>query len=418
MTTSTGAAASDLPQELQGNGLAAVTLSIEWQDARAAHRDESHVPRFSVWREADLLPATIAAALPGSRTGACHQAQVAAAELVPPWSDERLVDAPLSAFDRHHLKGLAVTPRRGRFYPQGFFAGMEGVFSDAVLPARLSGLHDERIEVDFNHPLAPFPLQVGLEIEAILPEYDRRGGRCVDPLYQLMRHPGMLAPLRDGSPTDYGDRGEGLDRMDDRDDALFYSQPRRVQHLDVHSLAQVEGLYARLLPAGAKVLDLMGSFDSHLQQAEIESLQVLGLNAEELAANAAADRTLLQDLNRDPSLPLDDASLDAVVCTASIEYLTRPFEVLAETRRVLRPGGLLVVTFSNRWFPTKAIHIWSELHEFERLGMVSQWLEQAGFEGLQTLTQRGWLRPEDDPHVGQSHLADPLFAVWGRRPAA
>ena len=89
---------------------------------------------------------------------------------------------------------------------------------------------------------------------------------------------------------------------------------------------------------------------------------------------------------------------------------------VAETLRVLRPGGLFVVTFSNRWFPSKAIRIWSELHEFERVGMVTQWLQQTGFDRLRTFSSRGWPRPEDDPYAGETSISDPVYAVFGYKP--
>ena len=84
--------------------------------------------------------------------------------------------------------------------------------------------------------------------------------------------------------------------------------------------------------------------------------------------------------------------------------------------RVLRPGGVFVLTFSNRWFPGKAVNVWSELHEFERVGMVTQWLQQAGFGRLNTFSSRGWPRPKSDPHYGQITVSDPVYAAWGFRP--
>ena len=62
----------------------------------------------------------------------------------------------------------------------------------------------------------------------------------------------------------------------------------------------------------------------------------------------------MHDLNRTPTLPFEDESFDVVLNTVSVDYLTRPFEVFAEVGGVLRPGGLFLVTFSNRAFPQKA----------------------------------------------------------------
>ena len=68
------------------------------------------------------------------------------------------------------------------------------------------------------------------------------------------------------------------------------------------------------------------------------------------------------DLNpRDPisnedspiKLPFPDDSFDVVTCVVSIDYLTRPVEVLKEVKRVLKVGGKVIISQSNRFFPSK-----------------------------------------------------------------
>ncbi|MGB5396898.1 MAG: methyltransferase domain-containing protein, partial [Gammaproteobacteria bacterium] len=109
-------------------------------------------------------------------------------------------------------------------------------------------------------------------------------------------------------------------------------------------------------------------------------------------------------------------SFDAIVCTASFEYLTQPDEVLNALASVLKPGGLLVITFSNRWFPTKAVKIWSDIHEFERIGLVSECLQRNGdFSELHTLSSRGLPRPRDDKYASELLLSDPVYALWATR---
>jgi hypothetical protein len=213
--------------------------------------------------------------------------------------------------------------------------------------------------------------------------------------------------------TDFGDETKERSRMDEAEDSRFYEIPRMVQHLDRQALKLINALYRRLIPKQAVVLDLMASFDSHLQGSALADLRLLGMNPSELAANSAGKAFIVQDLNRKPTLPYSDNSLDSVVCTASIEYLINPETVLADVYRVLRPGGLFVSSFSNRWFPTKSIRIWSDLHEFERVGMVTQWLQQAGFGKLATYSAKGWPRSSDDPHIDKTTLSDPVYAVWG-----
>jgi len=402
---------------LQSQGLASVTFSLHWSDGVAEHEDRMHVEKFSAWRDADLLPAPIAARVAGMRAGDTARAGLAAGEATGAWDPARELAGTPADFDRDYRRGLHVDPGYGRFYPQGFFHGLQGIVHEAVEPARITALEDSRMRVDLNHPLARYPLEVVFQVEQVLPGSDRRGGRCTSPLDDLTRYPGLAAPVRGGRATDFDDHGQGMARMDERDDALFYSKPRLVQHLDTRALATANALYQRLLPGDAEVLDLMASHDSHLQGCSLRRLSVLGMNEDELRSNRAATDRVVQDLNTEPALPGADASLGAVVCTASVEYLVRPQEVLAEVRRLLRPGGVFIVTFSNRWFPTKAIRVWSELHEFERVGMVTQWFAQAGFERLHTFSSRGWPRPPADPHAGETALSDPLYAVWGYQPA-
>lgn len=270
---------------------------------------------------------------------------------------------------------------------------------------------------DLNHPLAGYDLALEVEVLAFHPHKKERGGHCEDWLERVCEDgPGMEAP----SPLRRGALLTGLPfrRADEQPDALFYRQPRLVHHLDSSARAEISRRYRNLLAPGSRVLDLMGSWDSHLPpDLELGSLTVLGLNEEELRRNHLATATLCQDLNLDPRLPMAEASLDAVLCTASVEYLTDPLAVMAEIRRVLRPGGIAAFAFSNRWFAPKAIRLWAELHEFERLGLVAElFLAIGGFDGITTLSRRGLPRPMDDPHW-ELETSDPVYMVWGRKAA-
>jgi len=202
-------------------------------------------------------------------------------------------------------------------------------------------------------------------------------------------------------------------KADPAPDAAFYAAPRFVAHIDDGAIAAVTALYRDAFPLGGPlgvtVLDLMSSWVSHLPEDEAYAEVIgVGMNARELAANPRLDRWLVQDLNADPALPLDDASVDAVGLCVSIQYLQRPVEVLREVRRVLRPGGVLAVTFSNRCFPTKAVAIWQALTGPEQGELVALYLRRAG---LVEVEPRELLPP------GQRGR-DPLWAVTGRKAAA
>ena len=79
-----------------------------------------------------------------------------------------------------------------------------------------------------------------------------------------------------------------------------------------------------------------------------------GISSTELACNDQLSSFAQADLNAKPTLPFADGSFDVVTCVVSFDYLTKPRDVLREVARVLRPGGKLLLSQSNRCFFTKA----------------------------------------------------------------
>lgn len=172
---------------------------------------------------------------------------------------------------------------------------------------------------------------------------------------------------------------ELFQRYDESDDSLFYAFPRKVVHIDDGAIAALTEHFEALLPRGSVVLDLMSSWRSHLPPGlGAKRVVGLGMNAEEMADNPQLDKWLVHDLNREPRLPFDDAVFDAAVCTVSVQYLTQPLQVFADVRRVLKPGGVFAVAFSNRCFPTKAVAVWSAASDAQRLALVTSYFEGAG----------------------------------------
>lgn len=201
------------------------------------------------------------------------------------------------------------------------------------------------------------------------------------------------------------------------DDGAFYAQPRLVSHLDAAAAEQWREFSRRFVADGTAVLDLMASCDSHLPpQARPAALVGLGMNAAELEANPGLSERIVHDLNRHPLLPCESARFDVALCALSIEYLVRPVAVLSDVRRCLKPGGTCVISFSERWFPPKAVMPWPQLHPFARVAWVVRHLRDAGFVALATESLRGLPRPPDDKYAGQTAFADPLYAVWGFAP--
>lgn len=196
---------------------------------------------------------------------------------------------------------------------------------------------------------------------------------------------------------------EAFARHDESPDDQFYLQPRLVTHIDTAAIAAVTRLYRELFPPGGAILDVMSSWVSHLPpEARYGNVIGLGMNEEELRANVQLDAYHVQDLNAHPTLPYADAEFDGAAICVSVQYLTRPVEVLREVGRVLRPGAPLVVTFSNRCFPTKAIAIWQSLDDAGHGRLIERYLLDAG-------NWRDIARLDRSPQQG-----DLLHAVVGR----
>ena len=202
-----------------------------------------------------------------------------------------------------------------------------------------------------------------------------------------------------------------FDKADPGPDALFYATPRFLTHIDDGAIAAVTALYRTVLPEGGVILDLMSSWVSHLpEEMSFERVIGHGMNADELAANPRLDEHFVQDLNQDPSLKLADHCLDAACLCVSVQYLQRPVSVFRELARVLRPGAPVVITFSNRCFPTKAVAIWQALDAEDQQRLVSMCLARAGLAEIET----GAVLP--DAH--DLDWRDPIYAVIGRVPVA
>ncbi len=402
-------------KQVSAHSIIEAAFELHWESALARHTERYHFPKLNVWRDLDLLPQEIQTQVLGRPQGHSGRHSFGAGSLVPAWSEDNLARVKQSQFDRNWRPHRQIEPRLGRFYPRSIVRGLDGTFRGDLRPARLVEIDGDYLGFDLNHPLSPYPVQLAVEIGDIHPAGDEHGGRCNDILQEIANGPGMQVRRRGEEPTDFL-ADDPFKRVDGSDDAYFYAMARMTNHLDRVALGQVQALYGRLLEPETVVLDLMSSINSHLPASLQTRVTGLGMNREELEANPALDQRLVHDLNQSPKMPFPEASFDAVVCTVSVEYLTQPFAVFRDVARVLRPGGQFIVSFSNRWFPPKAIDLWHNLHEFERPALVLEYFMDSGeFEALETLSVRGLSRPEDDAHIGASIYSDPLHAVWGRR---
>jgi SAM-dependent methyltransferase len=175
-------------------------------------------------------------------------------------------------------------------------------------------------------------------------------------------------------------------RLDESPDSIFYSRPRFVEHIDDNAVkalinfhkVQLKELSQKLYGQDAKssdldILDLCSSWVSHLPlddfpviNADIPSrlnigeslcyskvahggscrrhIVGIGMNEEELKRNRQLTSYAIKDLNQNPKLPFDDNVFDAILLQLSIDYLTKPEQLMTEIGRVLRPKGGVYIT--------------------------------------------------------------------------
>jgi len=193
-------------------------------------------------------------------------------------------------------------------------------------------------------------------------------------------------------------------RYDETPDEEFYLLPRFVTHIDDRAIAAVTQLYREFFPPGGEILDLMSSWVSHLPP-EIEYRRVIGvgMNEVELGRNNRLDSYVVQNLNTNPRLPFQNAEFDGCGICVSIDYLTRPIEVLREVGRVLKVGGPTIISFSNRCFPSKAVVLWHQLDDRGHMHLVERYLQEAkNFRKINSLDRSP-----------RRLFSDPLYAVIG-----
>ncbi|KAJ6812867.1 uncharacterized protein M6B38_146025 [Iris pallida] len=214
-------------------------------------------------------------------------------------------------------------------------------------------------------------------------------------------------------PDKFPFKDEDFSRYDESPDNFFYSEPRFVTHIDDPAIAALTKYYSKVFPPsntpGVSLLDLCSSWVCHYPAGYRQDRIVgMGMNEEELKRNPVLTEYIVQDLNLDPKLPFDDNSFDVITNVVSVDYLTKPIDVFKEMQRILKPGGLSIISFSNRCFWTKAISIWTSTGDADHAWIVGAYFHYAGgFEPPVAV--------DISPNPGRS---DPMYVVYSRKQTA
>ena len=201
-------------------------------------------------------------------------------------------------------------------------------------------------------------------------------------------------------------------KSDISDDEIFYHQPRFVHHLSDSFRNRLTSLYSEYLLNHHIILDLMSSWVSHLPS-NISYKKVIGhgMNEAELSSNERLDRFFVQNLNKKQNMPIEDSSVDVGLIVAGWQYLQYPEKVSLELSRVIKSDSLLIISFTNRAFWTKAPNIWTYSSEEKRIEYVTSVLTSNGWRIEKILNEK----TQDKKLFGfYTSESDPFFSVIAR----
>ncbi len=392
---------------------ARLEFQFDWPSEMAVHKERYLAPKVNMWR--DFFPPGLKEELMGKKPGERVFFEYQPGQIFEPYSNNKVLTLKKNQFQKTMVNNKVIFPRFGRFYPQGLLKNVIGIYPQNIIPFRVISLNHDTFIADLNHPLARFPIKVQVKILEAVAKTCETGGQCKVWHEEVGdKGPGMQARWQ-GQPTSFFEN-QTFCRDNEEEDRLFHLEPRLVGHVDSQASAFIQEIYQENLEPGMRVLDLMSSVQSHMPLDLDIQVTGLGLNQEEMDNNPRLDDHQIQDLNIYPSLPYPDNEFDLVACSLSIEYLVNPFQVMNEVYRVLRPGGLCLISFSNRWFPPKVTYLWTELTEFERIGLIIEYFaETGGFTDLTTYSVRNWFRPETDRRANEIPTSDPVYVLRGKK---
>jgi ubiquinone/menaquinone biosynthesis C-methylase UbiE len=130
-------------------------------------------------------------------------------------------------------------------------------------------------------------------------------------------------------------RSEALSRTRD----LFVERLRSIGHLQ-----------------GARMLDVGcgdGTFTIPLGEKfrEVYGIDIQEFNIEAFRRKLASDSKHKPLIQSATSMDFPDAYFDSIISIETFEHIDDPAKAAEECRRVLKPGGELLITVPNRWFP-------------------------------------------------------------------
>lgn len=345
----------------------ALEFTIHWENDGITHEEWFLGRKLNPAN--DIFPRGMREALEGKQEGDSVELDYEPRMCIPRYRNKLVRPLPLYRLRKKTRYGQPIIPRQGRFYPQGHIDGLQDIYPDTLTPFRLVGLDDTTFTADCNHPLAQFPIS----IKATIQHLARRDVGTFGSITHWRETtcdwgPGMQT-RHEGRPTDFFLPGF-FDRKHTPD--LPFSPPAP----DAKARENLERTYARFLGSANRILEF--SLGSTMRP---------------------------------------DGIYDGAVCTLSMEYMTDPVTILQTVGTHLATGSPVLIGFSNHFDTDHAIHGWQHMHEFERMGLVLEYLRLAGLDtDAHTVSIRNDWRPENDPKFMETRgVSDPVYVVCGHK---
>ena len=150
------------------------------------------------------------------------------------------------------------------------------------------------------------------------------------------------------------------------------------------------------VPTGAAVLDI-GARDGGLRGFLPPGVKYQGID---IAPEFAGPDVLIQDISN--GIPFPDSAYDFVFCIEVLEHVPNPYGTLGEIHRVLKPGGVLVLSVPNPYHLKEIIR--NVLRIPDRQGHIYGWTRQ-------TMTKLGEMNGFQLERTGGTYLHPPI-PMW------
>ncbi len=136
-------------------------LDLQFETGDVTCRDSRVIRKSNLWR--DYFPGALDRVLMGLPVGERVEAVFGPGTLTD-YQEGECFTAPRTAFRTRKIARRDLEPRLGRFYPRGFMAGQRGLFSEDRRPSRVTGLSEQRLDIDSRHPRRRCPCGSGVKV--------------------------------------------------------------------------------------------------------------------------------------------------------------------------------------------------------------------------------------------------------------